>query len=106
MVHISKELFIETINFIKDRNDKQQEINKLFSNEFEDAIFWPYTKYESQTIKLLEEIMEDKENQWISYYCWEKDFGRDYKLGDVTEKDGISISFETPEDLWNMLIQE
>ena len=99
---LTKELFIETIAFIRDRNDKQNEINKLFSNEFEDAIFWPYTKYETQMCKLLKHIMGDEETEWIDYFCWERDFGRDAKLGDVTEKDGTPIPFSTAEDLWNL----
>ena len=99
---ISKETFIEMIEFIKVRNDKQWEIHKLFSEEFTDAIFWPYCKYEEQLVKLLEEIMDDKENQWISYYCWEKDFGRDESLK-ITDKNGKDIPLKTSEDLWNIL---
>ena len=103
MNFISKEMFIEIITFIKDRNDKQHEINNLMSSEFEDCVFWPYIKYESKMIKLLEYLMNDKDTQWISYFCWEKDFGRDCKLGDVTEKDGTTIPLNTAEDLWNLL---
>ena len=102
---ISKELFVETINFIKDRNDAQNKIDKVFKDEFTDGLFWPYCRYETQMVKVLEEIMGDKENQWISYYCWERDFGRDCTLGDVREKDGTPIPFKTPEDLYNLLIK-
>jgi hypothetical protein len=103
-VNISKELFIETINFIKERNDAQNKIDKLFRKEFTDGLFWPYCRYETQIVKVLEEIMGDKENQWISYYCWEKDYGRDERLGYPTNKDGKVIPLATPEDLWNLLI--
>lgn len=103
-MNISKELFIETINFIKERNDAQNKIDKIFREEFTDGLFWPYCRYETQIVKILEEIMGDKECQWISYYCWEKDFGRDKHLGNPTDRNGNEIPLTTPEDLWNLLI--
>lgn len=99
---LSKETFIQTIDFIRERNDKQHEIDMLFRKEFEDSIFWPYSKYEVQLVKVLKEIMNDKETEWIDYYLWEKDYGRDNKL-EVTEKDGTPIPLTTAEDLWNLL---
>lgn len=101
---LSKELFIETIDFIRERNDKQNEIHQMFKKEFEDGIFWPYNRYENQLVKILSEIMDDTETEWISYYCWEKDFGRDNTL-QVTKKDGTPIPLTTSEDLWNLLIK-
>ena len=46
--------------------------------------------------------MNDKETEWIDYYLWEKDYGRDNQL-EVTEKDGTPIPLTTAEDLWNLL---
>ena len=46
--------------------------------------------------------MEDSE-RWISYYCWEKDFGRDDKLK-VFDEDGKEIPLTSSEDLYNLLI--
>ena len=102
---LSKELFIETIDFIRERNDKEHEIQKLFREEFTDAIFWLYCKYEHQLIKVLTEIMHDQENEWISYYCYEKDYGRDDKL-EVFDKDKNQIPLKTAEDLYNLLVSE
>ena len=36
---ISKELFVETINFMKERNDTVDRINREISVEFEDSVF-------------------------------------------------------------------
>lgn len=102
---LSKELFIETIDFIRERNDKEQEIQKLFREEFTDAIFWPYCKYEDRLLKVLTEVMHDQENEWISYYCYEKDYGRDDKL-EVFDKDKNQIPLKTAEDLYNLLTSE
>lgn len=100
---LSKELFIETIDFIRERNDKEHEIQKLFREEFTDGIFWPYSRYENQLVKVLTEIMDDKETEWISYYCWEKDFGRDARL-QVFDKNGKEIPLNSSEDLYNLII--
>lgn len=50
--------------------------------------------------------MHDEQSEWIDYFCWERDFGRDTELGDVKEADGTPIPFSTAEDLWNMLIKD
>ena len=103
MLKLSKELFIETIDFIRERNDQENKIYQMFKEEFTDGIFWPYSRYETQLIKVLTEVMQDQENEWISYYCWEKDFGRDYRLK-AFDKDGKEIPLTSSEDLYNLLI--
>ena len=109
---IKKELFVQTINFMKERSDATVNINKLFTDEFEDSIFYPYFKYENQIIKLLAASFDYDDNiigDWISYYCFELDFGRTHKLGDVTEvKNGVEVAIPlgTPEELYNMLFTE
>lgn len=101
---LSKEIFVEMIEFIRDRSDAQDKISNLFKNEFEDSIFWPYMKYEVKMCKLLTHIMQDEETEWIDYFCWERDFGRDTTLGEVREADGTPIPFKTAEDLYNLLV--
>ena len=105
---IKKELFVQTINFIRDRNDAMAKINDVFTAEFDDSVFYPYFKYEEQMIKLLaasfnydDDVMAD----WLYYYCFELDFGRKHKLGDVT-KDGKPIPLGTPEELYDMLFED
>ena len=109
---IKKDLFVQTINFIRDRNDAMYKINELFTAEFEDSVFYPYFKYDNQLIKVLsasfdydDDIMYD----WISYYCFELDFGRKYKLGDVSVKlNGVDVPIPmgTPEELYDFLFKE
>ena len=109
---IKKELFVQTINFIKERNDAMNKMNEVFSNEFEDSVFYPYFKYDNQLIKVLSASFDYDDNiieDWITYYCWELDFGRNYKLGDVIgTKDGVDIPIPlgTPEELYDYLFEE
>lgn len=105
---IKKELFVETIDFIKERSDAMTQLNKMFTEEFEDSVFYPYLRYENQLIRVLsasfdydDEIIYD----WISYYCFELDFGRKHKLGVVTNN-GAPVPLGTPEELYDMLFKE
>lgn len=107
---LSKETFIDTIKFIEKRMSQIDKINDLFTEEFEDSVFYPYLKYENKLVSILEEIFNDKETQWISYYLYELDCGKSYKDGDITEKDKDGnekiIPLKTPEDLYNLLIED
>ena len=105
---IRKDLFVQTINFMQERNDAMDKINKVFTNEFEDSVFYPYFKYEAQLIKVLAasfDYDDDVIKDWIEYYCFDLDFGRQHKLGCVTDN-LIPIPLGTPEELYDFLFKE
>lgn len=105
---IKKGLFVQTINFIKERNDAMDKLNEVLVDEFVDSVFYPYFKYEDQLVKVLAasfDYDDDIIGDWIAYYCYELDFGRKHKLGDVTFK-GVPIPLGTPEELYDMLFKE
>lgn len=53
-------------------------------------------------IALLEEVMEDTENHWINYWCWDCDFGAE---GENRVKiDDHYIEFSTIKDLYFVLL--
>ena len=52
-------------------------------------------------INLLKECGNDT-NDWIGYFVWELDFGRDYTDGCVMIN-GKDVPLRTAEDLWNIL---
>ena len=99
---MTKEIFIDTIQFMKTRSEQMTKLSKVFNEEFEDSCFYPYFKWEAQMCKVLKDVMQDSAD-WIDYYCWELDFGEKWEHGTVTEKDGTDIPLKTPEDLWNLL---
>lgn len=53
--------------------------------------------------KIYEEVMNDKQSDWIGYYVYELDWGTKYKAGMVKSKEGKNIKLKTLEDLWNIL---
>ena len=102
---ISKELFVETINFMKERNDTVDRINREISVEFEDSAFYPYFRYEEMLVKVLEATMHD-ENEWIRYFLYEGNYGEDLKPDSVSEADGTPIDIITSEKLYDFLVEE
>lgn len=106
---ISKEEFCEIISDLKEAYRLQSAVNELFGkskdnikNDFCNAGSLQIS-HESIVVKLLEVIFE---NDNISYFIYELDYGERYKPGSVTEIiDGKreNIDFSTPEKLYDYL---
>lgn len=103
-VPLTLEQFSVYIEFIKERDKNMEKINKLFTEEFEDSIFYPYFRYEAQMVRLLETVMKDK-GEWISYFIYDLDFGNKWHENCVTDGDK-DIPLGTIEDLYNFLVEE
>ena len=83
--------------------DFTDEMNDLFDKYKMDGNIYPPMCTE-MVVDLLEFIFND-ENQWISYWIFELDFGKDYEDGWVTQKDGAVIPLKTVEDLYDLLVK-
>lgn len=58
---------------------------------------------ETEVISLLKTITGDKDD-WIGYWVYELNCGKEWHPGMITEKDGTDIPLKTVEDLWNLLV--
>ena len=58
----------------------------------------------SAVTSLLSYVFCDEEEDWIGYYCWELDMGKNWKPGMITAKDGKDIPLGTVRDLYELLI--
>ena len=111
---IKKDLFVKTINFLKERDGFQTKMNDMFTEEFGDCSLYPYDGHTYMIIDLLaasfdydDKVIKD----WIEYYIYELYYGEDYTPGMVTElvknEDGedveVDVPLATPEDLYDML---
>lgn len=101
--YITRELFTEIIEEIQKTYDYQEGLNKYFEKHGVDGyIYQPDCM--CATIKLLHYIFGEKDiNEWISYFCFELNFGRKYKDGAVLDDNGKNISLATSNDLYNLL---
>lgn len=100
---ISKELFIKTVNELRDLKNIYDNINdagrkleffQIYNCEYEDVIF-----------SVLQEVFKDEANDWIGYYFYELDFGKKWCEGNVTDKEGNDIPLKTAENLYDILIE-
>ena len=99
---LSKDLFIEIMEDVKQTYDFQNGLNNYLRKNGADGYIYP-PDCVCATLKLLHYIFEKDVDEWISYFCFELDFGRKYKDGNVLDKDGKCIPLETFDDLYNLL---
>lgn len=100
---MSKESFCKVMDNYKSMFSFTDEMNELFDKYKADGNIYP-PLCTSTVIDLLEFIFNDKD-QWISYWIFELDFGKDYEDGWVTQKDGAVIPLKTVEDLYDLLVK-
>lgn len=100
---ISKKVFKEIMEEIQKSYDYQEGLNQYFEKHDVDGyIYQPDCM--CAIIKLLHLIFEEKDtNEWISYFCFELNFGREYKEGTVLDKNGNAIPLATIDDLYTLL---
>ena len=100
---MTKELFIKSIHSLQAVDDFQRGVLDLLraTDPYADMGIMQYPDCSDTLITVLEDAMGDTEG-WITYFCYECNFGRDSKLGDITI-DGKPIPFSTAEDLYNLL---
>jgi hypothetical protein len=107
---ITYEEFEQSIKAICDCLDFQDSISEAVyrynDTSKDDATLFLPTAWIDACINLLEILTDDIENNWIAYWLFEIERGKDYTDGCVTESDGSIIPLKTPKDLWNLLKSE
>lgn len=81
-----------------------EKLNDFFrDNDVDGCIYQPDCTV--AILKLLHNLFGEKDkDEWISYFCFELDFGAKYKDGVVKDADGAPIKLSTYEDLYNILV--
>ena len=108
---ISKEEFVKIINRLKETDDTVRKINQLLRDTYE-SVHSDFSNgaamsisFEDVVVSLLQNMFND-EGDWIGYWLYELDYGREYTDGCVREANGDSIDISTPEKLYDFLIEE
>ncbi len=78
--------------------------NYSHDNHTDISVFGLGMGLDVDVVDLLQEIMQDKAED-IGYFCYELDFGKEYKPGCITE-DGNEIDFSTAEKLYDYLTRD
>lgn len=103
---MNKELFIESIESIKQQLEYDKKCNDAFGIILPNDYISGYDNHLviEQLIKVLRyETLDD--NDWIGHFIWELDFGSKWYDGCITDN-GKNIKMKTTEDLWEMLDKE
>ena len=103
---ISKKTFVDTINSMVNLAVMEEDIRNIYrKNNIEMCggdVSW---EYEGIISRLLTEVMED-ENEWISWWLYERDYGRDVTPKSASYSEREYIDLTTPEKLYDFLYNE
>lgn len=97
----SKDNFVFILDSLKKESDMISELYKEYNIDLIDC---NWLLNETSVINLLEFIFDDEDTDWIGWWCWEKDFGRDKEI-DVYYDFNDPIILDTPDQLYDFLIK-
>lgn len=103
MAQLNKKQFCEALRDMQNFVDCRDETDELYRKYNISAEAYGGHEYLNAMTDVLT-VMFDDEEGWISYWIWEKDFGRQLQEGNI-EIDGATISLSTPEELYDFLIK-
>lgn len=107
---ITKKEFVEIINRLKETDELKNKINSLI-RESTDCMITDFTEagsllicHEDIVVKLLENMFNDTDT--ISWWLYDRDYGRKFKIGDIYYNDGYKPDLTTAEKLYDYLLEE
>lgn len=99
---ITLEKFKKYMNAVKKDYDYMDQASDILNSDF----LYENLSGASYVLDILSDIFHDGENDNIGYFCFELDWGKDYKPGVITEDDGTIVPLATLEDSYNLLVAE
>jgi len=103
-INLSLGEFTRYVNAIKKTWDFHDETLKLSQKYDCDIGILNTPDCADALLKLLEYVMEDN-TDLIGYFCYELNFGRDWREGCITDADGKDVRLSTIEELYKELIK-
>lgn len=104
---IKKEEFIEAIDAIRNEVDYTREIEELGEKYGRDH-FIEYSPLLDTSIDLLSKCAELDDSDFLEWRMFEKDFGREFKPGDITYTDtgkNIEQDLTTADGLYDFVVE-
>lgn len=98
---ISKKNFIRYINELKEINDIYVNINKAAKKLEMFEVYSP--EYENIILDILQEVFEDKENDWIGYFIYELHYGEFWNEECISD-DGEIVYMRDAGELYDVLV--
>ena len=101
---VTKEIFCEIIENLQTVDDYHKGLNGFFEKSGVQGFLYSPDATASVT-QLLKAMFKDEDNI-IGTYCFEMDYGNNYKVGYLKDEGGNEIDFSTPEKLYDYLVGE
>lgn len=105
MPPLTKSEFAKYLNDLRDLYDFEKKLYDILDHT---VSIWEKTgDVECSVSSLLSKLMEPRDDDWsdIDYFCWELDFGRNWKPGMIKDEDGKDVRMSTPEELYDFLVE-
>ena len=102
---ISKKTFIKTIERLEDLSNRMDVADRAMRGLCGDFGSFYICDAFNITTDVLSEIFNDKENDWLGYFIWERDWLHKFELGDI-EIGGSCVKIENWGDVYDFLISE
>lgn len=105
---LSFEDFSKYLGLVEESERFKEKLSNLayeYSSRVRVDVNFDYPSNTEIIIELIEKVFNDYD-EWVSYWCYELDFGNKYKDGMIKDKDGNNIPLKTVNDLWNIIIDD
>lgn len=101
---MTKQKFKELMTELLEIKQAENNLNKAFKAFEPDFNYICFGRYETLVVNSIKEAMNDRYD-WIGYWLYECDCGKEYKTYKVTTKDGKHIPLKTLDDLYKLLTE-
>lgn len=102
---VDRNVFKRMLSSIQSELDMYDEIASVY-HRYGVEHFLGATDVVDDIINILQIIFEDAEDEMISYWVFELDFGRKWTENSVTDSYGHPIKLQTSDDLYNYLTKK
>lgn len=98
------EQFKDNLEFLQLRHQQVDAVDDLLKDfTLGLPIYFPFdSEMESRLVQSMERELADI-NQYISYFVYEVDFGKNAQPDSIVDSDGTPLPIQTIEDLWILL---
>lgn len=101
---ISKELFVKTMQRLEKIDFQMEEVDEALHSLCSDFGGFYISEALEIPLAILREIFNDAETDWLGYFCFERKFLHDTKLGYVRDENDNPIDLSTWEKIYDFLI--
>ena len=98
---MSYELFERYMNIVRADYDWMEKVCDLFDT----CVLYDKIRSPDTILEMLSDALHDT-SDWIDYFVFELDWGKDYEAGMVVDANNQNIPLATLHDLYNLLTQK